>query len=88
MKKKTVYSNLKEIIYEFDEYDIKRLILSQVKLPGLNLKEKMTFTFTYKVNSDLNGAIVRIECDKEVSEDPEAYSEKAHISSIKRVCNR
>jgi hypothetical protein len=63
MKKKTVYSNLKETIYEFDEYDIKQLILSQVNLSDSDSKT-MTFAYTYKVNSDLNGAVVKIVYDK------------------------
>lgn len=68
MKKKTVYSNLKEIIYEFDEYDIKQLILSKVNLSDSDLKT-MTFTFTYKVNSDLKGAVVKIQYDKKEREE-------------------
>lgn len=63
MKKKTVYYNLKEITYEFDEYDIKQLILSQVKLSASDSKT-MTFAYTYKANSDLNGAVVKIAYDK------------------------
>ena len=63
MKKKTIYSELKEIIYEFDEYDIKQLILSKVNLSDSDSKQ-MTFAFTYKVNSDLSGAVVKILYDK------------------------
>jgi hypothetical protein len=68
MKKRTVYSNLKEIIYEFDEYDIKQLILSKVNLSDSDLKT-MTVAFTYKVNSDLNGAVVKIQYDKKEREE-------------------
>jgi hypothetical protein len=67
MKKKTVYSELKEIIYTFDEYDIKQLILSKVKMSDSDSKQ-MTFAFTYKVNSDLSGAVVKIMYDKNCDE--------------------
>ena len=63
MKKKTIYSELKEIIYEFDEYDIKQLILSKVNLSDSDSKQ-MTFAFTHNVNSDLSGAVVKIMYDK------------------------
>jgi hypothetical protein len=63
MKKRTRCNEIKETIYEFDEYDIKRLILSEVNLSDSDSKT-LTFAFTYKVNSDLSGAVVRIQYDK------------------------
>lgn len=68
MKKRTIYRDLEEIIYEFDEYDIKQLILSKVNLSDFESKT-ITFAFTYKVNSDLKGAVVRIQYDKKEREE-------------------
>ena len=70
MKQRTIYSNLKETIYKFDEYDIKQLILSKVNLSDSDSKT-MTFAFTYKVNSDLKGAVVKIQYGKKEKEENE-----------------
>ena len=67
MKKKIVHKGIKEIIYEFDEFNIMQLILSKVNLSGSDSKT-LTFTFTYKVNSDLKGAVVKIQYDKKERE--------------------
>jgi hypothetical protein len=68
MKKRKVCNEIKEAVYEFDEYDIKQLILSKVDLSDFDSKT-MTFAFTYNVNSDLSGAVVKIQYDKKEREE-------------------